>query len=89
MQAPDYYNIIEHPMDLGTMQRNLKTGTYFENKAHFLKELNLIWDNCLTYNTDLVTYPTPENLRLIVESPITATGTCHAKYHCATRRINT
>ena len=54
MQAPDYYNIIRRPMDLGTMQRNLKTGTYFKSKAHFLEELNLIWDNCLTYNTDLV-----------------------------------
>src|SRR5271163_4420831 len=54
MQAPDYYNIIRRPMDLGTMQRNLKTGTYFKSKAQFLEELNLIWDNCLTYNTDLV-----------------------------------
>jgi transcriptional activator SPT7 len=54
MQAPDYYNIIHRPMDLGTMHRNLKTGTYFKSKAHFLEELNLIWDNCLIYNTDPV-----------------------------------
>lgn len=54
MQAPDYYNIIQRPMDLGTMQRNMKTGTYFKSKSHFLEELNLIWDNCLTYNTDPV-----------------------------------
>jgi transcriptional activator SPT7 len=54
MQAPDYYNIIHRPMDLGTMHRNLKTGTYFRSKAHFLEELNLIWDNCLIYNTDPV-----------------------------------
>jgi transcriptional activator SPT7 len=54
MQAPDYYNIIRRPMDLGTMQRNMKTGTYFRSKAQFLEELNLIWDNCLTYNTDQV-----------------------------------
>ena len=54
MVAPDYYNIIRRPMDLGTVQRNLKTGTYFKSKAHFLEEINLIWDNCLSYNIDPV-----------------------------------
>jgi transcriptional activator SPT7 len=53
-QAPDYYNIIRRPMDLGTVQRNFKTGTYFKSKAHFMEEVNLIWDNCLRYNTDPV-----------------------------------
>jgi len=54
IQTPDYYNIIHRPMDLGTMYWNLKTGTYFSCKAHFLEELNLIWDNCLIYNKDPV-----------------------------------
>jgi transcriptional activator SPT7 len=53
-QAPDYHNIIRRPMDLGTVQRNLKTGTYFRSKAHFMEEVDLIWDNCLRYNTDPV-----------------------------------
>lgn len=52
--APDYYNVIKHPMDLGSMQRNLKTGTYYKSKQQFLNDLNLIWDNCLKYNTDQV-----------------------------------
>jgi len=52
--APDYYNIIRRPMDLGTMQRNLKTGTYYKSKAQFMEELDLIWENCLVYNTDPV-----------------------------------
>ena len=30
MQAPDYYNIIHRPMDLGTMHRNLKNGDVFQ-----------------------------------------------------------
>ena len=55
--APDYYNIIRRPMDLGTMQRNLKTGTYYKSKAQFMEELDLIWENCLTYNTDIVRHP--------------------------------
>ena len=56
MQAPDYYTIIRRPMDLGTMQRNLKTGTHYKSKAQFLEELNLIWENCLTYNSDPVSF---------------------------------
>src|SRR5579862_1180340 len=39
LQAPDYYNIIKRPMDLGTIQRNLRTGTYFKSKAQFMEEL--------------------------------------------------
>jgi transcriptional activator SPT7 len=54
LQAPDYYNIIKRPMDLGTLQRNLRTGTYYKSKAQFMEELDLIWENCLTYNTDPV-----------------------------------
>jgi transcriptional activator SPT7 len=54
MQAPDYYNVIHRPMDLGTMQRNLRTGTYYKSKALFLEELDLIWENCLAYNSDQV-----------------------------------
>jgi len=56
MQAPDYYTVITRPMDLGTMQRNLKTGTYYKSKAQFLEELDLIWENCLIYNNDPVRF---------------------------------
>lgn len=56
MQAPDYYTVITRPMDLGTMHRNLKTGTYYKSKAQFLEELDWIWENCLIYNSDLVRF---------------------------------
>ncbi|KAG8996893.1 Transcriptional activator spt7 [Tulasnella sp. 427] len=48
--APDYYDVIKHPMDLGTMSKNIKSNRY-KNKAEFAADLNLIWDNCLTYNS--------------------------------------
>ncbi|KAG9050026.1 Transcriptional activator spt7 [Tulasnella sp. UAMH 9824] len=48
--APDYYDVIKHPMDLGSMSKNIKSGKY-KNKADFANDLNLIWDNCLTYNS--------------------------------------
>jgi transcriptional activator SPT7 len=49
--APDYYNIIKHPMDIGTMMKKLKNFQY-KSKKEFVDDLNLIWDNCLQYNTD-------------------------------------
>ncbi|KAB5526402.1 hypothetical protein GE09DRAFT_1042771 [Coniochaeta sp. 2T2.1] len=50
--APDYYNFIKHPMDLGTMTKKLK-GLQYKSKADFVTDLNLIWDNCLRYNQDM------------------------------------
>ncbi|KAI0121881.1 hypothetical protein F4814DRAFT_406868 [Daldinia grandis] len=50
--APDYYNFIKQPMDLGTMTKKLKSLTY-KSKSDFVTDLNLIWDNCLRYNQDM------------------------------------
>ncbi|KAK3689874.1 hypothetical protein B0T22DRAFT_181281 [Podospora appendiculata] len=50
--APDYYNFIKQPMDLGTMTKKLK-GLQYKSKADFVTDLNLIWDNCLKYNQDM------------------------------------
>ena len=47
--APDYYDVIQNPMDLGTMQKKLRSGQY-KTKAQFAHDLNLIWDNCFLYN---------------------------------------
>ncbi|KAI1812835.1 bromodomain-containing protein [Poronia punctata] len=49
--APDYYNFIKQPMDLGSMTKKLKALTY-KSKSDFVADLNLIWDNCLRYNQD-------------------------------------
>ncbi|POR35910.1 Transcriptional activator spt7 [Tolypocladium paradoxum] len=50
--APDYYNFIKNPMDLGTMTKKLKSLTY-KSKTEFVTDLNLVWDNCLKYNQDM------------------------------------
>ncbi|KAG9248253.1 hypothetical protein BJ878DRAFT_413216 [Calycina marina] len=50
-EAPDYYNLIKQPMDLGTMSKKLKTHVY-KSKAEFTYDLDLIWANCLKYNGD-------------------------------------
>lgn len=50
--APDYYNLIKNPMDLGSMTKKLKSLAY-KSKVEFVADLNLIWDNCLKYNQDM------------------------------------
>ncbi|KAJ2617906.1 Transcriptional activator spt7 [Coemansia sp. RSA 1365] len=49
--APDYYKVIRQPMDLGTMVRNLRNETY-NSKRQFADHLQLVRDNCYTYNTE-------------------------------------
>ncbi|KAL9559044.1 hypothetical protein MBANPS3_000607 [Mucor bainieri] len=51
-EAPDYYEVIKHPMDLGTVSKKLKAFQY-KNKKEFANDLYLIYQNCLDYNTDL------------------------------------
>ncbi|ORX41466.1 hypothetical protein BCR36DRAFT_339426 [Piromyces finnis] len=49
--APNYYEIIKKPMDLSLMSRKLK-GLQYNSKEEFSNDLELIWSNCLAYNTD-------------------------------------
>ncbi|KAI4293560.1 hypothetical protein PAPHI01_2835, partial [Pancytospora philotis] len=46
--APDYSTVIKHPMDLGTVGRKL---ALYRDIHEFKKDLDLIWSNCLLYNT--------------------------------------
>lgn len=45
----DYFEIIKYPMDLGTLDSKLKNNSY-NNIQEFKSELDLIWNNCYTYN---------------------------------------
>lgn len=45
--APNYYDVIRHPMDLGTVQRKIGMYRTFEE---FKADLDLIWSNCLEFN---------------------------------------
>ncbi|KAK4549208.1 hypothetical protein LTR36_007666 [Oleoguttula mirabilis] len=48
--AQDYYNVIHKPMDIGSMIKKLKQFAY-KSKRDFVEDLNLIWSNCLKYNS--------------------------------------
>ena len=45
-----FFLVIKYPMDLSTVLKKLKAFQYFD-KQDFAKDLDLIWENCLTYNT--------------------------------------
>lgn len=49
LNIPDYFDIIKHPMDLGTVQAKLDSGKY-NNPIEALKDIQLIWRNAMTYN---------------------------------------
>ncbi|RKP25592.1 Bromodomain-containing protein, partial [Syncephalis pseudoplumigaleata] len=53
--APDYYQVITRPMDLGTITKKLKEFKY-QSKQEFVDDLMQIYHNCFTYNTEPVSY---------------------------------
>ncbi|UYV74703.1 BAZ1A [Cordylochernes scorpioides] len=47
--APDYFEIIKEPMDLGTVRHKLRSMAYHSNEE-FLQDIWLTLDNCEAYN---------------------------------------
>lgn len=46
---PDYYKMIQHPMDISTIQKNIKARQYGCTQA-FLADIKWIVHNCIIYN---------------------------------------
>ena len=51
LNIPDYLEIIQKPMDLGTIKKKLM-GKEYSNQDEFLEDVYLIFENCRKYNTD-------------------------------------
>lgn len=51
LNLTDYPIIIKHPMDLGTVKKKFEDNKY-QSYEDFLKDIQLIWDNCKTYNME-------------------------------------
>ncbi|KAJ4944001.1 hypothetical protein NE237_014251 [Protea cynaroides] len=47
---PDYFDIIETPMDFGTICSNLERGDKYINSEDVFRDVQYIWDNCYRYN---------------------------------------
>ncbi|KAF9602934.1 hypothetical protein IFM89_032816 [Coptis chinensis] len=46
---PDYFNVIKHPMDLGTVQKKIISGVYM-SPLEFYADVKLTFSNAMTYN---------------------------------------
>ncbi|CAD7695550.1 unnamed protein product [Ostreobium quekettii] len=54
-QVPDYYNVIKHPMDLGTVGERLELRGRggqrgYASPLEFRDDMRLVWANCREYN---------------------------------------
>ena len=49
MNMPDYYKIIKHPMDFGTIQKRLE-NKYYWSATECIEDFNTVFNNCYTYN---------------------------------------
>nr|CAH7768363.1 unnamed protein product [Callosobruchus chinensis] len=48
-EVPDYYEVIDRPMDFGTIKYKLNMGKYSED-SEVMDDVVLIFENCNTYN---------------------------------------
>ncbi|KAJ2720291.1 hypothetical protein GGI07_004698 [Coemansia sp. Benny D115] len=48
-EAPDYFDVITHPMDLGTIKRKVLQHQYADFDA-FARDVDLVSANCMAYN---------------------------------------
>ncbi|KAG1054501.1 hypothetical protein G6F43_003486 [Rhizopus delemar] len=54
-EVTDYYEIIKEPMDLTTLEENVKADAY-PTMEDFIKDTQKIFDNCKTYNAEDTDY---------------------------------
>ncbi|CBI29708.3 unnamed protein product, partial [Vitis vinifera] len=47
---PDYFDVIDTPMDFGTIYDNLEKGVKYMNSEDVFKDVQYIWENCHKYN---------------------------------------
>ncbi|KAK8926316.1 Transcription factor GTE6 [Platanthera zijinensis] len=47
---PDYFEIIDTPMDFGSICQDLENGTKYMNSHDVYTDVQFIWDNCYKYN---------------------------------------
>jgi hypothetical protein len=72
MGLPDYPWIIKHPMDLGTVNRNLN-GRVYKTMADWAADVRRVWDNAKTYNApESEVYQAAEALSNMMESQYAA-----------------
>ncbi|KAG2767386.1 hypothetical protein PC129_g7575 [Phytophthora cactorum] len=51
LELPTYTTIVQHPMDLGTIKRNLAAGEYLELED-FVSDVRLVFENAMLFNPE-------------------------------------
>ncbi len=46
---PNYYQIIQTPMDLGTVKQRME-NEYYESLEQWITDINLVWSNAIVFN---------------------------------------
>lgn len=57
LNLPDYFEVVKHPMDFGTIKKKLNSN-FYSNTDELLKDFELVFSNCKLYNppeSDVVT----------------------------------
>jgi histone acetyltransferase len=54
-EVPDYYTVVQEPMDLSTMDHKLDSDQY-TTPDEFVRDAKLIFNNCRAYNGETTTY---------------------------------
>jgi histone acetyltransferase len=54
-EVPDYYTVVQEPMDLSTMEKKLDSDQY-TTPDEFVRDAKLIFQNCRAYNGETTTY---------------------------------
>ncbi|KUF94224.1 hypothetical protein AM588_10005688 [Phytophthora nicotianae] len=49
-EVPGYADLIKNPMDLGTIKFRLSRGFYDQRFELLVHDVNLVWENCFTFN---------------------------------------
>ncbi|XP_060668071.1 uncharacterized protein LOC107412577 isoform X3 [Ziziphus jujuba] len=49
LRLPDYFDVVDTPMDFGTICKHLENGTKYMNSEDVLKDVQCIWKNCYKY----------------------------------------
>lgn len=61
LNIPDYFTVIKHPMDLGTIKEKLASGEY-SSPVDFAADVRLTFSNAMTYN------PPGNNVHVMAET---------------------
>ncbi|GAX27816.1 histone acetyltransferase [Fistulifera solaris] len=50
--VPDYLDVITKPIDLATIEKRIRSDNHYRTKEMFFADIQLMADNCKTYNDD-------------------------------------